>query len=385
MPAGPQGQVVKTAKDPTPHVIPANAGIFFHRLEQIANRQFPQFNANRNRADSPVPVEHLAPEHFGGRERPEPHLALALVEPARDSRQAFALLIVPEKSARKNLFEHPPAAAFIGGAEHALAFEPEGLPEHPHERPARAVKPETAQQARHFLAVVLAGTLQQRVVIHDLLEPDSARQKMPLDMRKLHRQRKLQRRHVEAFRRKFRIPDFAGKVALESFVRKGVVVPRRGLEMHLDLNPVTRLRKVHMVAANRKDFPRLGVEFVVGPVSRKEEGFKRDGILRHHPEILQQGNYTLSPALDPDVDIAALPDKRIWVKPRVGGPLQYHRPPALRPEDFREFRSLAVHHAVMPANSLGLARPLKGKVQRRLPVLRQALDPRIGNAHHCLF
>ena len=203
-------------------------------------------------------------------------------------------------------------------------------------------------------------------------------------MRKLHRQGEPERRHAEAFRRRHNIPKFSRKVILQSFVCNRVLVPRRRLEMHFDFNPVYALRQVHVVAGNRKDFPRLGIEFLVRFVPREEKGFHRDGIPRHHPEILQQGNDTFAPALDPDVDIAALPDKRVGVKPCVGSPLQDGRPSPLRLEQLREVRRLPVHHAVVPADCLRLARPLEGEVQRRLPVLRKLADARIGNAHHRL-
>ena len=150
--------------------------------------------------------------------------------------------------------------------------------------------------------------------------------------------------------------------------------------MHLYADSVHFLHKMHMVPGNGQPFFRLNVKFLARLVSRKKEGTRRFG--RHHPEVLQKRNNLLAPAIDPDVDVAALPDKRIGIQPGIGRPLQDGGPPPLLLEKFRKMRRLGIYQAVMPADSLGFARPLEGEVQRRAAVLRELADTRIGDAHN---
>ena len=177
--------------------------------------------------------------------------------------------------------------------------------------------------------------------------------------------------------------EFTEKVALQPPVRKRIQVPRRRPEMHLDADTVQLLRKMHMVTRNRKLSLRHGIKFFTGLAMRKEEGFHRCG--RNHLEILQEGDDLLAAAIDPDVDIAALPHKLVRVQARIGGPFQDGGTPPLLLEKLSKVRSLFIYQAVMPADSLGFARPLEGEVQRRLPVLREFADARIGDAHHRKF
>ena len=153
--------------------------------------------------------------------------------------------------------------------------------------------------------------------------------------------------------------------------------------MHLDADSVHFLHKMHMVSGNRKLSLRHGIKFFTGLAMRKEEGFHRCG--RNHLEILQEGDDLLAAAIDPDVDIAALPHKLVRVQARIGGPLQDDGTPPLLLEKLGKVRSLFIYQAVMPADSLGFARPLEGEVQRRLPVLREFADARISDAHHRKF
>ena len=113
-------------------------------------------------------------------------------------------------------------------------------------------------------------------------------------------------------------------------------------------------------------------KFFAGLAMRKEEGFRRLG--SHHPEVLQKRDNLLATAINPDIDVTALPDKRIGIQPGIGRPLQDGGPPPLLLEKFRKMRRLGINQAVMPADSLGFARPLEGEVQRRLPVLREFAD-----------
>lgn len=206
---------------------------------------------------------------------------------------------------------------------------------------------------------------------------------MALDMRELHSKRKLERRDAEAFRHEFRMREFSEKVALQPPVRKRVQVPGRRPEMHLDADSVQLLRKMHMVPGNSKLSLRHGVKFFAGLAMRKEEGFRRLG--SHHPEVLQKRDNLLATAIDPDIDVTALPDKRIGIQPGIGRPLQDGGPPPLLLEKFRKMRRLGIYQAVMPADSLGFARPLEGEVQRRAAVLREFANTRIGDAHHRKF
>ena len=206
---------------------------------------------------------------------------------------------------------------------------------------------------------------------------------MALDMRELHSKRKLKRRDVEALRRKFRMREFSEKVALQPPVRKRVQVPRRRPEMNLDADSVHFLHKMHMVSGNSQPFFRLNVKFLARLVSRKKEGTRRFG--RHHFEFLQKRNNLFTTAIDPDIDVTALPDKRIGIQPGIGRPLQDGGPPPLLLEKFRKMRRLGINQAVMPADSLGFARPLEGEVQRRLPVLREFADARVDNTHNGKF
>ena len=150
--------------------------------------------------------------------------------------------------------------------------------------------------------------------------------------------------------------------------------------MHLDADTVQLLRKMHMVAGNSKLSLRHGVKFFAGLAMRKEEGFRRLG--SHHPEVLQKRDNLLATAINPDIDVTALPDKRIGIQPGIGRPLQDGGPPPLLLEKFRKMRRLGIYQAVLPADSLGFARPLEGEVQRRPPVLRQLADARIRDAHY---
>lgn len=242
------------------------------------------------------------------------------------------------------------------------------------------VEAELAQQTSQFPAVVFGGVREQNEIVDHLLEPDSASNKMPLDVRKLHREGELERRRAEALRNSLRMLEFTGKEALQPPVRKRVQVPRRRPEMHLDADTVQLLRKMNMVARDSQTPLRLDVKFLARLVSREEEGTRRFG--RHHPEFLQEGHDLLAPAIDPDVDIAALPHKLVRVQARVGRPLQDGGTPPLLLEKFGKVRGLGIYQAVMSADSLRFASPLERKVQRRPPVLRQLADARIRDAHY---
>ena len=245
------------------------------------------------------------------------------------------------------------------------------------------VEAELAQQAGQFPAVVFGSVHEQDEIVDHLLEPDSASNKMPLDVRKLHREGELERRRAEALRNSLRMLEFTGKEALQPPVRKRVQVPRRRPEMHLDADTVQLLRKMHMVARDRQTPFCLYVKFFVRLVARKEERPRR--CRRHHLEFLQEGDDLLAATIDPDVDIAALPHKLVRVQARVGRPFQDGSTPPLLLEKLGKVCRLFIYQAVMPADSLGFARPLEGEVQRRLPVLRQLADTRIGDAHHRKF
>ena len=149
--------------------------------------------------------------------------------------------------------------------------------------------------------------------------------------------------------------------------------------MHLDADPVQLLCEMHMVARDGQTPLCLYVKFFVRLVARKEEQARRFG--RHHPEFLQEGHDLLAPAIDPDVDIAALPHKLVRVKACVGRPLQDGCTPTLLLEKFGKVCRLFIYQAVMPADSLRFARPLEGEVQRRLPAIRQLADAPVGNPH----
>lgn len=259
--------------------------------------------------------------------------------------------------------EHPTATPGTGSAEHHRTVEPEHVPENPHQRRSRMVEAELAEPLRDFRTVVLGHMRQQHVVVHDLPQPDPAIYKMPLDVRKLHHQRELHRRDAETLGNNFRTGDFTGQEALHVPIREGVVVPRRGPEVHLDTHRRRRMGQMEMVSGNSRKEPADQLVRIV-----------RGQVVFEKPHPPEQGIDAVAPTIDPDVNIAALAHERVGIETRVRRPLEDGALAALRLEQPGKACSLAIDELVLPPDGLRLARPLKYDVERRLSVLRQLAD-----------
>ena len=83
------------------------------------------------------------------------------------------------------------------------------MPQQPHQGPGHAQQAEPAEVLRDFETVAVARLQQQHIVIRYLLQADTARHKVRLDVRQLHRQRKLERRDIEPLRHKFGLQNLA--------------------------------------------------------------------------------------------------------------------------------------------------------------------------------
>ncbi len=349
-------------------------------LKQVPYREFPQPDADRNRACKGPPVGDLRPEHLYRRERAELDGTPAPRKPPRYSGLRLDLGVVTEIPAHEDYLEHTPAKILVWCAEHAFTPEPVNVPEHPHESPSNAQESEPAEVLRNRLPVAVTRLQQQHIVIRYLLQAYAASRKVPLDMRELHRQCKLERRYVEAFRHKFRFRNLVIQELHQPLVRKRVQIPRRGFEMRLNRNSGGVMSQVHVMHREvSAEHPfRLGKLFFVCHLAAGNR--LRFGL--HQAEPAQQADNRIAPAIDPHVDVSALTHEPVRVQARIRSPLQNGSPPSLARKQHREPPSLVVHQAVVPANRLRLARPLESEVQRRPPVLRQLADTRIRDAHH---
>lgn len=233
------------------------------------------------------------------------------------------------------------------------------------------IEPELAEFRREFGAVRLGRLQQQNVVVHDLPHPDAARDKMPLDMRKLHRERELHRRNVEPLGNQFRMGYLIIQKAHEPRIAKRTPVARRRPVVDFDHYAVRGPRQVQVVA--RCHIIDARGDIVV---------LARFG---QQPHAAEQGIDTSAPPLDPDVDIATLAHERIGIEARVRGPLEDGALAALRLEQPGKPRRLAIDELVLPPDGLRLARPLEYDVERRLSVLRQLADTGIRDPQQRLL
>lgn len=222
------------------------------------------------------------------------------------------------------------------------------------------IEPKLAKFRGEFGAVRLGRLRQQNVVVHDLPHPDAARDKMPLDMRKLHRERELHRRNVEPLGNRFRMGYLIIQKAHEARRAERIPVARRRPVVDLDRYAVRSPRQVQVVARSKIIDTRGDIVVLA-----------RFGQQSHATE---QGIDAFAPPLDPDVDIAALAHERIGIEARVRGPLEDGALAALRLEQPGKPRRLAIDELVLPPDGLRLARPLEYDVERRLSVLRQLAD-----------
>lgn len=297
-----------------------------------------------------------------------------VMEPPTYKPGSGLLRVEAEVAALHDDAQHPTATPGTGSAEHHRTVEPEHMPENPHQRRTRMVEAELAEPLRDFRTVVFGRMRQQHVVVHDLPQTDSAIYKMPLDVRKLHHQRELHRRDAEPLGNNFRTGDFTGQEALHVPVREGVVVPRRGPEVHLDTHRRRRMGQMEMVPGNIRKEPADQLVRIV-----------RGNVILEKPHATEQGIDTFAAPLDPDVDIATLAHERIGIEARVRGPLEDGALAALRLEQPGEPFRLAIDELVLPPDGLRLARPLEHDFKRRLPVLRQLADTTIRNSQQGLL
>ncbi len=222
------------------------------------------------------------------------------------------------------------------------------------------IEPELAKFRGEFGAVRLGRLRQKHVVVHDLPHPDAARDKMPLDMRKLHRERELHRRNVEPLGNRFRMGYLIIQEPHEARRTERVPVARRRPVVNLDRYAVRGPRQVQVVA-RCKIIDTRGDIVVLARFGQQ-------------PHATEQGIDTFAAPLDPDVDIATLAHERVGIEERVRGPLEDGALAALRLEQPGEPSRLAIDELVLPPDGLRLARPLEYNVERRLSVLRQLAD-----------